>query len=136
MHTAQRTAWGVLATLLLASGCTLWPRAEPPAAPDPTAGPVATLLPRGRTDGTTAPALIRGKVTAVDKMLGVIVLDVGQLHAVRPGYGFIVHRGQRFVGRVVIEEVLPDMSSARYGKTMKTHVDVGDDVTTRLLGIE
>jgi len=80
--------------------------------------------------------VIRGKVIGVEKKLGLVVLNVGQRHEVRKGYRFIVFRGSQYVGKVVVDEVFPDMAAAHYDRAaMKTDVEVGDDVTTKL-GVE
>jgi hypothetical protein len=77
--------------------------------------------------------VIRGKVTGVDKGLGLVILNIGQRHEVAKGYSFIVFRGDEYVGKVVVDEVFPDMSATHYDKpSMKSDVEVGDDVTTRL----
>ena len=77
---------------------------------------------------------IRGKVTAVDKKLGLVVINAGQRNEVRKGYSFIVFRGSTYVGKVVIDEVFPDVSAAHYSRPdMRGDVEVGDDVTTKLV---
>jgi hypothetical protein len=84
--------------------------------------------------------VIRGKVTGVDKNLGLVIINAGQRHEVRKGYVFIVFRGDQYIGKVVVDEVFPDMSATHYSREdMKRDkdgtvigVDVGDDVTTRL----
>ena len=77
---------------------------------------------------------IRGKVTAVDKKLGLVVINAGQRHDVRKGYSFIVFRGNQYVGKVVVDEVFPDVSAAHYSRAeMRGDVEVGDDVTTKLV---
>lgn len=90
-----------------------------------------TLL---KTDTQIRPKkVIRGKVTGVDKPLGLVILNIGQRHDVVKGYSFIVFRGDEYVGKIVVDEVFPDMSAAHYDKpSMKKDVEVGDDVTTRL----
>ncbi|MBL7223540.1 MAG: hypothetical protein ISS72_06795 [Candidatus Brocadiae bacterium] len=76
---------------------------------------------------------IRGKVTAVDQKLGLVVINAGQRNDVRKGYQFIVFRGNKYVGKVVIDEVFPDVSAAHYSRPdMAADVEVGDDVTTKL----
>jgi len=80
-----------------------------------------------------AQKVIRGKVTGVDKGLGLVILNVGQRNEVRKGYVFIVFRGDQYIGRVVVDEVFPDMAAAHYDKpAMKSDVEVGDDATTKL----
>lgn len=79
------------------------------------------------------PKVIRGKVTGVDKGLGLVILNIGQRNEVAKGYSFIVFRGDEYIGKVVVDEVFPDMSATHYDKpAMKKDVEVGDDVTTRL----
>jgi len=129
---------GLVVGVLGAGGCVRLfgkrpPRPDEAAAPAQPAGPQG-LVPLGRDDGTPAAATIRGKVLAVDKMVGVVVINVGELQGVRPPYAFIVYRGEKFIGKIVVDESFPDMSSAHYGKTMKGHVEVGDEVTTKLAG--
>lgn len=92
------------------------------------------LLPVGRDDGIRAAATVRGKVVAADKFCGVAVINVGEMQGVRPRYAFVVYRGEKFIGTLVVDETFPDMSSAHYGKTMKGHVEIGDEVTTKLVG--
>jgi len=78
--------------------------------------------------------VIRGKVTGVDKGLGLVILNVGQRNQVAKGYSFIVFRGDEYVGKVIVDEVFPDMSATHYSRPdMKSDVEVGDDVTTRLM---
>jgi len=77
--------------------------------------------------------VIRGKVTGVDKNLGLVIINVGQRHDVVKGYSFIVFRGDEYIGKIVVDEVFPDMAATHYDRpSMKKDVEVGDDVTTRL----
>jgi len=131
MRSASLVAWGFLCAALVLAGCARRARERTEAAHEAEAAGTR-LLPTGRDDGIKATELIRGKVKAVDKMLGLVVLDVGERHGVKPRYGFTVYRGDKYVGRIVVDEAFPDLSSARYGRTMKLHVNVGDDVTTKL----
>lgn len=87
-----------------------------------------------KTDTQIRPKkVIRGKVTGVDKALGLVILNIGQRHDVVKGYSFIVFRGDKYIGKVIVDEVFPDMSATHYDKpSMKEDVEVGDDVTTRL----
>lgn len=140
MHRAPILVWGLTFAAMLDLGCGRLARKKEPAQPEAEeagaeAAPAAEprLLPTGRNDGVTPKELIRGKVTGVDKMLGLVVINVGEKQGVKPRYGFTVCRGEKFVGRIVVEEVLPDASIARYGRTMKINVEVGDEVTTKLL---
>ncbi len=77
--------------------------------------------------------VIRGKVTGVDKALGLVIINIGQRHEVLKGYSFIVFRGDEYIGKVIVDEVFPDMAASHYDRpSMKKDVEVGDDVTTRL----
>ena len=92
---------------------------------------LADLLKPGHT--IQPKKVIRGKVTGVDKALGLVILNIGQRHEVAKGYSFIVFRGDEYVGKIIVDEVFPDMSATHYDKpSMKMDVEVGDDVTTRL----
>jgi len=87
-----------------------------------------------RPDSAIRPKkVIRGKVTGVDKSLGLVIINIGQRHDVLKGYSFIVFRGDEYIGKVEVDEVFPDMTATHYDKpSMKKDVEVGDDVTTRL----
>jgi len=128
---------GLACVFLMAAGCGRILRRRPPAPPAEEAAPPgpapSRLLPLGRDDGIKAAATIRGKVIAADKFHGVAVINVGETHGVRPRYAFIVYRADKFIGTIVVDDTFPDMSSAHYGKTMQGHVEVGDEVTTKLV---
>ncbi|MBM4030691.1 MAG: hypothetical protein FJ291_02775 [Planctomycetes bacterium] len=125
---------GVALAAVSAAGCgRLFGRARPEAKPEEPPGPSPTrLLPLGRDDGIKAAATIRGKVIVAKKLYGVVAINVGETHGVRPRYAFNVYRGERFIGIIVVDDTFDDMSSAHYGKTMKGHVEAGDEVTTKL----
>ena len=73
--------------------------------------------------------LIRGKVTGVDKDLGLVILNVGHRHEVVKGYPFTVTRDGKHIGRVIVDEVFPDLAATHYDRdAMKGDVEVGDDV--------
>jgi len=50
---------------------------------------------------------IRGKVIGVDQQLGLVIIDVGQRRGVKIGHSFMVVRGNKYVGKVVVDEVFP-----------------------------
>lgn len=137
MHRARGVALALACAAAAVAGCGRVLRRPIAAAPGeeaPPPGPSPTaLLPLGADDGIRAEATIRGKVVAASKFHGIAVLNVGETHGVRPRYAFIVYRGDRFIGTLVVDDTFPDMSSAHYGKTMKAHVEVGDEVTTKLV---
>jgi len=134
----SRVALSLACLFLLAAGCRPFLRRKPAEpspkeeAPLPPGPAPSRLLPLGRDDGIQAAATIRGKVIAVKKFSGIVVINVGELKGVRSRYAFTVYRGEKFIGTIVVDDTFPDMSSAHYGKTMKGHVEIGDEVTTKL----
>jgi len=78
--------------------------------------------------------VIRGKVIGVDDKLGLVIVNVGEHHEVQKGHSFIVFRGDKYVGKIIIDEVYPDNAAALYIRThMKLPVEIGDDITTKLI---
>lgn len=73
-------------------------------------------------------AAIRGKVTAVDKRLGLVIFNKGQRDGVQKGDIFTVARKGMFVRTVVVDDVFGDLSAARYVKDGPAHIEVGDEV--------
>lgn len=89
--------------------------------------------PRPGPDEAALARAIRGRVTAVDRQRGQVVLDVGAEQGVAVGQTLEVVRGGRHVGEVVVEDVRPDSSVAHYdARGMAGGAEVGDEVTTRL----
>ncbi|NQT85587.1 hypothetical protein HQ560_02415, partial [bacterium] len=75
----------------------------------------------------------RRKVTAVDHKLGLVVINAGQRQGVKKGMVFIVFRADKYVGKVIADEIHADVSSCRFDwPSMRHEVEVGDDVTTKL----
>jgi uncharacterized protein (DUF3084 family) len=76
--------------------------------------------------------LIEGKVSDVGPNF--VVLSVGENESVKIGYAFDVYRGNDYIGRVVVDMVRPDTSTARV--TMKNEKGLAfqrmDNATTRL----
>jgi uncharacterized protein (DUF3084 family) len=76
-------------------------------------------------------ALIEGKVSAVGA--GFVVLSVGQNEGVQLGTPFDVYRGGDYIGRVVVDNVLPNSSTARVTlKSERFEFQALDNATTRL----
>jgi predicted nuclease with TOPRIM domain len=87
----------------------------------------------GPSDEVAELPTIRGKVTAVDTKLGLVVINAGQHQGSKKGIPFIVFRGDKYVGKVVVDEVFPDVSACFYVRdVMQGDPEVGDDVTTKL----
>jgi len=68
--------------------------------------PVAQLI------GNNVPP-IEGKVSEVAADGSFVVLSVGENEGVKIGFTFDVYRGSDYIGRVVVNNVLPDSSTAR-----------------------
>ncbi len=75
---------------------------------------------------------VHGKVLAVDPETDIVVISVGEKAHVTKGMSLSVYRGDNYVGKVVVNSVFPDMSSARIirAETVK-EVKAGDNVTNR-----
>jgi hypothetical protein len=87
----------------------------------------------GPEDAVAEVPTIRAKVTAVDTKLGLVVINAGQHQGAKKGFPFIVFRGDKYIGKVVVDEVFPDVSACFYVRdVMQGDAEVGDDVTTKL----
>ena len=76
----------------------------------------------------------RGKVTAVDNALGLVIINRGARHGVKRGTQFIVFRGSEYIGKIIIEEVFPDVSAGRYlNKDKKGDARPGDTVASAII---
>ncbi|MSR45537.1 MAG: hypothetical protein EXS13_00455 [Planctomycetes bacterium] len=75
---------------------------------------------------------INGKVSAVGTNF--VVLSVGATEKVSVGTPFHVYRGNNYIGRVIVENVLPDSATARVTLKNKAGLEfqAGDVATTRL----
>jgi len=95
------------------------------------------MLPETLRSTEMAKPPISGQVIAISKDPGVplVVLGVGKNEGVEPGFSFIVYRGDKFLGKVVAQDVLEDMTAARVDPRFQqpnATISVGDSVTTRL----
>jgi DNA repair exonuclease SbcCD ATPase subunit len=79
-------------------------------------------------------ALIEGKVSAVGPNSSFVVLSVGQNEGVKVGFAFHVYRGADYIGRVVVDNVLPDSATARvtFKNSKGLDFQAMDNATTRL----
>lgn len=79
----------------------------------------------------SAPAL-RAKVSAVDEKLNIVVLSIGKDDGVKPGFTFTVYRGDKYIGKVVVDDVQKDHCSGFSKKELQQGgIQVGDDARTR-----
>jgi len=79
---------------------------------------------------------IDGKVLKFDPQLKIVVISLGKDLGVRIVHEFTAYRGSEYVGRILIEDVQPSIASGRpvdQFMNPKTSIQVGDDVSTRLL---
>jgi predicted nucleic acid-binding Zn-ribbon protein len=92
---------------------------------------VAAGIPVHEIIGNNVPA-IEGKVSMVGP--GFVVLSVGENEGVKKGYPFDVYRGGDYIGRVVVDKVLPDTCTARVQMLNKQGLafQAMDNATTRL----
>jgi septal ring factor EnvC (AmiA/AmiB activator) len=56
---------------------------------------------------------IEAKVLAVRPDVGLVMLSVGSQQNVKPGYRFTVSKGSEYIGKVQVDKVYADMSSAK-----------------------
>lgn len=93
---------------------------------------IEQLSARGVNTSTLPKKAVSGKVTAVAKDIGLIIISVGKDDDVLGGDEFTVYRGGQFVAKVVIDTVDRKWASGRV--TLKTGVDpeVGDDVSNHI----
>lgn len=77
------------------------------------------------------PPPIDGHVAAYDPPTRLVLLNVGKQQGVEEGYEFTIYRGTRFIARVKVEKVLPDMCGARVIFEV-AKIQKGDLAATRL----
>ena len=103
------------------------PQTGPGAASD--IGHVMRLV-HGRS--SPAPAM-HAKVLAVDNEANIVMLSVGLEDGVKKGHVFTVFRGRKYVGQALVENIFPDMCSARILASSRAgDVREGDDADTRV----
>ena len=70
-------------------------------------------------------------MTRVDTAAGQVVIDRGQVHGVKKGDSLVVERAGQRIGKIIVDVVYADASSARLVQgEMKGAIGVGDDVRT------
>jgi DNA repair exonuclease SbcCD ATPase subunit len=76
---------------------------------------------------------IEGKVLAVSNQYDLVVISVGKKDKVDVGVEFTVYRGNKFIGKVKVEKVDNEWSSAMSLKEFTVEkVQVGDNVSTQV----
>ena len=84
------------------------------------------------TDRSVFGPSIAAKVLAVNRNSNLVILNKGSDEKVRIGDSFTVYRGNKYVARVQVTRVWPDMASARILPAYKrAEIAVNDDANTR-----
>ncbi|MBI4612615.1 MAG: hypothetical protein HY720_03305 [Planctomycetes bacterium] len=79
------------------------------------------------------PKPLDGKVVAVNADVLLCMVNLGEKEGVEKGMVFTVYRGNSYIGQIVVDQVYPDMCSARIDpRFLKEQMREGDDVTTRI----
>ena len=84
--------------------------------------------------GKSAIPIIEAKVLAVEQEVGVVMLSVGTNDKVKRGYSFTVYRGDKFIGKVIVDRLYQNMSAARIDTMNKAGIAIkeGDRAKTKL----
>ncbi|MCZ6795667.1 MAG: hypothetical protein O7J95_18840 [Planctomycetota bacterium] len=83
--------------------------------------------------GDIADKPIDARIEAVDRALEAVVLSVGRDQDVKQGSEFVVYRGRKFVGKVIVVRLYRDMAGAKVlFEQDGERIRVGDRATTRL----
>jgi len=75
---------------------------------------------------------IAATVNAVDLEANIIILSAGKDDGVRPGCEFTIYRGDKYVGKVIVDDVEKDHCSGYSKKEMQAApIEKGDQARTR-----
>lgn len=76
---------------------------------------------------------VEGKVLTVSEKVNLVIINVGKKDKVDVGMEFTVYRGDKFIGKIRIEKVESEWSSAMcLQEFMKERVQAGDNVATHV----
>lgn len=76
--------------------------------------------------------VLDAKVTAVDEERNIIDLSIGSQDGVRAGFEFTVYRGDIYVGKVVVDDVLKKRCTGFSKKELQAKpIQIGDRARTR-----
>ena len=88
----------------------------------------------GEDPTATQPFMSDGRVLGVKPEIKVVMLSLGSEQGVKPGFQFVIKRGDQYITRVIVEKIYPDMSSAHFidGRMNKQglEVQINDEVIT------
>jgi DNA repair exonuclease SbcCD ATPase subunit len=83
------------------------------------------------TEWINVPALT-AKVTGVNAEHNIVILSIGMDDGVKAGYEFTLYRGDKYVGKVIVDDVQKDHCSGYSKKELQAgDIAVGDDARTR-----
>ena len=72
------------------------------------------------------------KVSAVNEEFNIVILSVGKDDGVKPGFEFTVYRGDKYIGKIIVDDVQKDHCSGFSKKELQSGaIEVGDDARTR-----
>lgn len=95
--------------------------------------PISEIL--GLDSEATQPLLADAVILHASPDIGLVMITIGSQHGVKPGYRFTVSRDGHYIGKIQIEKVYPDMSSAKLvpGLLNKQgmEIQVNDEVRSR-----
>ena len=74
---------------------------------------------------------IRGRVLAVKADIDYVIIDKGGPEGIKPGAQFIVYRDANYVGRIEVDKVIGEYSSAKI-TTKRLQFQQGDKIANRL----
>jgi SMC interacting uncharacterized protein involved in chromosome segregation len=83
------------------------------------------------TEWIDVPALA-AKVSGVNAEHNIVILSIGRDDNVKPGYEFTIYRGNKYIGKVIVDDVQKDHCSGYSKKELQAgDIAVGDDARTR-----
>lgn len=87
------------------------------------------LLKKGVDIAPVKVLAVSGKVSAVRADWRLVMINVGQKDGVRKGMAFVVSRGPQYIGKIMVDEIYPDMAAGTIlGDQTPITPEVGDDV--------
>lgn len=85
------------------------------------------------TETGTGPVVpVSGKVLQVDDVVGIVILNVGEKDKIERGMEFLVSRGSKYIGKVSVRKVFPEMCSAIIvSDSTEGKIEVNDSAQTK-----
>lgn len=80
-----------------------------------------------------AKKMVDGRVIAVSEVMNLLIISAGRDSGVEPGMEFTIYRGDKFVGKAIVEKADKDWASCRSLMEFQTDKpQVGDSVSTKV----